>query len=275
MKKLKLATLSAAISAVIGPIAAFVIEPARQKIARSRTMNRLHAKLFAGLCAAGMVLSMAEYNVWSNANIDVQTNPTVAAQAITGITKANPAVVTYGGATDPANGDYIKITNVVGMVEINDQVFRVANVVAASNTLELEGVDSTSFGTFVSGNMYPIVFGVSMTTVQDVNSGGGEFQFTDITTVHDALQKRIPTVSSPFTMQLGCLFKPSDAAHIELGKANKTKTTRAIRVRWATGDAAVWLAYVGASGIPTGSAQQVVKTAVSFEGQGTPNFYAA
>jgi hypothetical protein len=123
--------------------------------------------------------------------------------------------------------------------------------------------------------MYPITFGVSMTTVQDVNSGGGEFQFTDITTIHDALQKRIPTVSSPFTMGLGCLFKPSDAAHIELGVANRTKTTRAIRVRWATGDVAVWLAYVGASGIPTGSAQQVVKTTVSFEGQGTPNFYAA
>jgi hypothetical protein len=274
MKKLNLAAMATAISAVIGPIAAFVIEPARKKIARSRTMNKLHKKLFAGMCAAGMVLSMADYNVWSNANIDIQTNPTVAAQAITGITKANPAVVTYVGA-DPTSGDYIKITGVVGMIEVNDQVFRVANVVGGSNTLELEDIDSTAYGTFVSGNMYPIEFGVSMTTVQDVNSGGGEFQFTDITTIHDALQKRIPTVSSPFTMGLGCLFKPSDAAHIELGKANRTKTTRAIRVRWATGDTACWLAYVGASGIPTGSAQQVVKTTVSFEGQGTPNFYAA
>jgi hypothetical protein len=108
-----------------------------------------------------------------------------------------------------------------------------------------------------------------------VNSSGGDFQFTDITTIHDALQKRIPTVASPFTMQLGCLFKPSDAAHIELGKSNKTKTTRAIRLRWATGDVAAWVAYVGASGIPTGSAQQVVKTNVGFEGQGTPNFWAA
>lgn len=212
-------------------------------------------------------------NVWSNTNIDVQTNPTVAAQAITTITKANPAVVTYVGA-DPVNGDYIKITGVLGMVEVNDQVFKVANVVAAANTLELQGVDSTSFATFVSGNMYPIVFGVSMTTVQDVNSGGGEFQFTDIGTIHDALQKRIPTVASPFTMQLGCIFNPADAAHIELGKANKTKTPRAIRIRFATGDAAAWLAYVGASGIPTGSAQQVVKTNVSFEGQGAPNFWA-
>jgi hypothetical protein len=274
MMKLLPSKITAAIIGAFGAVSANVIEPLRKRIGNSRTANRMHKALFAGMLSMGMVCAMADYNVWSNANIDIQTNPTVAAQVISGITKANPAVVTYVGA-DPTNGDYIKITGVVGMVEVNDQVFRVANVVGGSNTLELEDIDSTNYGTFVSGNMYPIVFGVSMTTVQDVNSGGGEFQFTDITTIHDALQKRIPTVSSPFTMGLGCLFKPSDAAHIELGKANRTKTTRAIRVRWATGDAAAWLAYVGASGIPTGSAQQVVKTTVSFEGQGTPNFYPA
>lgn len=216
---------------------------------------------------------MADYNVWSNAKIDVQT-ALGAVQAISGITKANPAVLTYAGA-DPANGDYIRLTGVKGMIEVNDQVFRVANVNAGSNTLELEDVDSTAFTTFISGNMEVITFGVSMTTVQDVNSGGGEFQFTDLTTIHDILQKRIPTVASPFTMQLGCLFNPSDGAHIELEKANDTKTTRAIRIVWATGDVAAWLAYVGASGIPTGSAQQVVKTNVNFEGQGKPRFWAA
>ena len=168
---------------------------------------------------------MADYNVWSRANIDIGNFGTL--QAITAISKANPAVVTYAG-TDPVNGDYVLIRDVVGMTEVNDQVFRVANVNGAGNTLELEGLDSTNFSTFVSGNMSPVTWGASMTTAQDVNSGGGEFQFTDITTIHDALQKRIPTVASPFTMQLGCLFKPGDAAHIELEEANDTKTTRAI-----------------------------------------------
>lgn len=274
MSKFLLSKISSAMTAAYGVASAAFLKPVRERIGKSRTARRMHKALFAGMLSLGMVYAMADYNVWSNANIDIQTNPTVAAQVISGITKANPAVVTYVGA-DPVSGTYIKITGVVGMIEVNDQVFRIANVVGGSNTLELEDIDSTAYSTFVSGNMYPIEFGVSMTTVQDVNSGGGEFQFTDITTIHDALQKRIPTVSSPFTMGLGCLFKPSDAAHIELGKANRTKTTRAIKVRWATGDEAAWLAYVGASGIPTGSAQQVVKTSVSFEGQGTPNFYAA
>lgn len=215
---------------------------------------------------------MAELNVWSKTNIDIGTFG--AAQSITAISKANPAVVTYAGV-DPVNGDYIRIKDVVGMTEVNEQIFRVANVNGAGNTLELEDVDSTTFTTFVSGSMEPVTWGAAMTTVQDVNSGGGEFQFTDVTTIHDALQKRIPTVSSPFTMQLGCLFKPGDPAHVALEAANDTKSIRGIRVRFATGDVAAWPAYVGASGIPTGSAQQVVKTNVSFEGQGKPRFWAA
>ena len=213
------------------------------------------------------------YDVWSNAQIDVET-ARASVQQITGITKASPAVVTYVG-TDPANGDFIHLKDLVGMVELNDQVLRVANVNAGGNTLELEGVDSTLFQTFTAGSMQVLTFGVSMTTVQDVNSGGGDFQFADLTTIHDTLQKRIPTTASPFTMTLGCLFNPADGAHIELNKANDSKSVRAVKVRWASGHKASWLAYVGASGIPTGQAQGVVKTNVNFEGQGKPRFYAS
>lgn len=211
------------------------------------------------------------YNVWSNAHIDIET-ARATALVITGITKANPAVVTYTG-TDPANGDYVALTDMIGMVELNDQVLRIANVSGVGNTFELEGIDSTNFTTHVSGSASVVTFGVEMTTVQDVNSGGGDFQFADLTTIHDTLQKRIPTTASPFTMTLGCLFKPSDAAHVELEEANDTKSVRAIKVRWATGAKAAWLAYVGASGIPTGQAQGTVKTNVNFEGQGKPRFY--
>jgi hypothetical protein len=272
LKKLLPSIISAAVIGAFGAASATVVEPLKRRIGKSRTANRMHKALFAGMLSLGMVAAMAEYNVWSKTNIDIGTFGT--AQVISSITKANPAVVTYVGA-DPANGDYIRISSVIGMTEVNDQIFRVIGVDTGANTLELEDVDSTAFTTFVSGNMEPVTWGAAMTTVQDVNSGGGEFQFTDITTIHDALQKRIPTVASPFTMQLGCLFKPGDAAHIALELANDTKTVRGIRVRFATGDVAAWPAYVGASGIPTGSAQQVVKTNVSFEGQGKPRFWAA
>ncbi len=215
---------------------------------------------------------MAEYSVWSKTKIYVETDRATAL-VITGITKASPPVVTYTG-TDPANGDYVALTDIVGMSQLNDKVLRIANVVGGSNTFELEAVDSTNYDTFVSGNAEVLTFGVQMTTVQDVNSGGGEFRFADLTTIHDDIERRVPTVASPFTLTLGCLFKPSDAAHIELESANDTKSQRATRIEWANGPKATFLAYVGASGIPTGSAQEVVKTTVNFEGQGKPKVYA-
>jgi hypothetical protein len=212
------------------------------------------------------------YDFWVNTQIDVQTAAATPI-TITGITKANPAVVSYSTGTDPVNGDDVSI-DCSGMIELDGRDFRVANVNGAGNTFELEGVDSTAFGTFTSGTATVKTLGASMTTVQDVGSSGGDFEFADLTTIHDDKRKRAPTVSSPFSLTLGCLFKPEDAAHIELGKANDTKSLRSVRIRWPSGRKALFRAYVGASGLPTGSAQEVVKTNVSFEGQGKPTFYA-
>lgn len=51
---------------------------------------------------------------------------------ITGITKANPGVVSFTG-TDPEDGDEYKIESVVGMTEVNDTIFMVEDVVAATS----------------------------------------------------------------------------------------------------------------------------------------------
>lgn len=210
--------------------------------------------------------------LWTNTQIDIETART-ASQAITSISKANPAVVTYSGA-DPANGDYVVFIDIEGMVEVVDRVFRVANVNAAGNTFEVEGLDSTSFQTFVSGSFAVLTFGASMTTVQQVNSGGGDFQFAELTTIHDTRQKRAPTTASPFTLALQCLFKANDAAHVRLERLNDIKQVASIRIRWPSGEKALFAAYVGAAGIPTGQAQGPVQTNVTFEGQGKPTIYA-
>lgn len=77
-------------------------------------------------------------------------------QAITGITKANPAVVTYSGADTYANGERVYITGVVGMTQVNNREFKVANVNTAANTFELQdsdgnNVNSTGYDTYTSG----------------------------------------------------------------------------------------------------------------------------
>ncbi|MFN3912248.1 ubiquitin-activating E1 FCCH domain-containing protein [Hyphomonas sp.] len=67
------------------------------------------------------------------------------AKSITGITKANPAVVTSNGHGF-ANGDTVWIKSVSGMTQVNDKAFTVANVTA--NTFQLSGVKSSSYSNY-------------------------------------------------------------------------------------------------------------------------------
>jgi hypothetical protein len=67
---------------------------------------------------------------------------------ISAITKANPAVVT-ATAHGFSNGDSVIISGVVGMTQVNNLTFTVAN--KATNTFELSGINSTGYTTYVSG----------------------------------------------------------------------------------------------------------------------------
>ena len=74
-------------------------------------------------------------------------------KTITAITKANPAVVT-SNSHGYSNGDFVVITSVVGMTEVNGRTFKVAD--KTTNTFELQDVDGTdinssAFTTYSSG----------------------------------------------------------------------------------------------------------------------------
>ena len=213
---------------------------------------------------------MSDALFWSNVGIDVQT--ALGSQiTITAISKANPAVVSYTG-TDPANGDYL-ILSVQGMYQVNERIFRVANVSTGSNTLELEGEDSTTYDTFTSGSFKGITFGASFQTVQNVNVSGGEPEFADVTTIHDNVRKRAPTVVSPLSFGMDNLFDLTDAGFVAMNVAYKTKSQLAVRLRFAGGQKMLFNGYASAAGVPTGQAQGVVQTKVSIEAQNIPTFY--
>jgi hypothetical protein len=84
-------------------------------------------------------------------------------QAITGITQANPAVVTYDGADTYANGDSVYISGVVGMTQVNNQEFIIANVDTGANTFELSGVNSTGYTAYSSGGTVEEILEVTTT----------------------------------------------------------------------------------------------------------------
>jgi len=87
-----------------------------------------------------------------NAPIRVEKTRT-AALPITAMTKANPGVATSAGH-GLSNGDVVVFSIAGGMVELNEQAVRVANV--TTDDYELEGLDTTNMTDWTAGDAFGI-----------------------------------------------------------------------------------------------------------------------
>lgn len=117
--------------------------------------TRLKRFKFSTTQAYGLEFGELKMRVYKNNAPVLET-----AQNITGISQTNPAVVTYSGADNYANGDEVEISGVVGMVEVNNRRFTVANLNAGANTFELSGVNATGYTTWSSGGTVSKVYTV-------------------------------------------------------------------------------------------------------------------
>ena len=87
--------------------------------------------------------------------------------AITAISKANPGVLTYTG-TDPSNGDWMFLSGIGGMTELNGRWVKVAGVNAGANTFQLTdlwdaNINTTGFTTYTSGGTAARAYTVTTT----------------------------------------------------------------------------------------------------------------
>lgn len=213
---------------------------------------------------------MAQVTKWSGVAVAVQS-ALATAVTINGITKASPGVVSYTG-TDPVNGDYV-VMNVVGMNQVNGRVFRVANVNGAGNTFELEGENTTLYDTFTSGTFEVITFGVTASTFTGVTASGGDFDFIDTTTIHENVRTQIPGTASAASYTFESIWDPADAGLAALKVASDNQAQRAIRLTFPNGYKLVATGYIGATLLPTGSAQDKVVTSVVATLFGRPTLY--
>lgn len=213
---------------------------------------------------------MATATKWSNIGIAVQS-ALAAADTITGITKANPGVVT-STAHGLVNGDLVVLT-VQGMYQLDGRVVRVAN--KTNDTFELEGVDTTSYDTFTSGTAEAITFGTTLSTATSVSASGGDFDFIDVTTIHDNVKKQIPGLANPATFSFDNIWDVSDTGLVALKAASDAQAKRAVRFTFANGQKLYFTGYIGATLLPTGGAQEVVKTSVVVTMFGKPTVYSS
>lgn len=91
----------------------------------------------------------------SSANESLPSDVSSSAFSISAITQASPAEVTTTAAHGAAIGQRVKISGVVGMTQVNDQVYYV-NSVPSSTKITLKNevgalIDSTAYSTYTSG----------------------------------------------------------------------------------------------------------------------------
>ena len=211
---------------------------------------------------------------WSNVQVQMES-ARAAARTITAITKAAEGVVT-SAAHGYTNGDYVFLEVLQGMYQLNGRIARVKGV--TTDTFILEGIDTTSFETFVSGQgtASKLTFGTNITTALTVSGNGGSSEFIDITTIHDSVRRQMPGVAAAPSYEFEHIWDPSDSGLQAMKLASDAQSPRAFRFQWGTGGViAVFGGYVSASLLPAGQALDKVTTQASVTMTGTPTYYAS
>lgn len=215
---------------------------------------------------------MATAKKWSNVAVAMQS-ALGADITLTAITKAAAGVVTTSAAHGLSNGDFVVLT-VQGMRQVDDRVFRVS--AASGSTFTLEGEDTTAFDTFTSGKANKVTFGTSITTATTLSSSGGDFDFIDTTTIHQAARTQMPGLPAAASYSFDNIWDVSDAGLKAMKSASDAQAKRAFMFTFGTGgQIMVFNGYVGASLLPGGSAQQLVTTKTTITMNGTPTYFAS
>lgn len=164
---------------------------------------------------------------WHGSQVAVSTTFGAAAMTITGITKANPPVVSAAthGLVD---GQVIKITGVVGMTELNGGTFVVEEL--TTGTFSLLNTDATGYGTWVSGGTITKSSFSNYCQLTGYNRQGGSSPEQDVSTICSTAAEFELGLQDFGTTQLDYLFSLQDTVQQAMQDADASKDIIAIRV---------------------------------------------
>jgi hypothetical protein len=219
---------------------------------------------------------MATVSKWSGVAVAMQS-ALGADKTITAIAVGATATVT--ATHDFSAGDYV-VFDVLGMHQINGRVFRVLSV-STTVSFVIEGtggasLDTSAFDAFTSGTVNKITFGTSITTATSMSASGGDFDFIDVTTIHENIKSQIPGTANPLSYSFDNNWDSTDAGQIAMKVASDAQAQRAMKFTFGTGGPImVFSGYVGFTGAPTGSSQDKVVSPAVITAFGTPTYYAS
>jgi hypothetical protein len=146
---------------------------------------------------------------------------------ITGITKANPPVVTIT-AHGLVDGDVVKLHDIGGMTELNNEV-AIVNVLTSS-TFELLGFDSTDNTTWTSGGQIDVGTFSNFCELTGYNRQGGSSAEIDSTSLCSTAKEYEIGLPDFGTTQLDFKFAPRTAIQLAIATFDESKDKMAVRV---------------------------------------------
>lgn len=180
-------------------------------------------------------------------NVKVEVQKTLgSAITVTALTQANPGVAT-AASHGLTNGDVVIFTATAGMVEIDGQAIRVANVTV--NTFDLEGFDTTKYSAWTTGTVQKVTAWATLSSATSISMPDGSPTRIPITTLIDKSEQVAYGISSAPEGSIPAIYDPSIEAVGLIKTATKANSKMAFRITWAASQKTIFNAYVnGGSG---------------------------
>lgn len=133
-----------------------------------------------------------------------------AAIPVTAVTLDDPGVATATAHGLSAGSVGYMGGPVTGMSQLDGQAIRVAN--PATNTFELEGIDTSNYPAYTGGNYYPVATWATLSQAVDFQFGGGDAEKLDATTLLDFIKQEENGILAAETVSINMLADPKAQA---------------------------------------------------------------
>jgi hypothetical protein len=187
-----------------------------------------------------------------------------AAKVVTAVTLANPGVAT-SAAHAMANDTVGYWSGVAGMAQLEGQATRVKN--QATNTFELQGLNTTNYSAFAAGNFTPVATWATLSEATSYSIGGGAAEKLDVTRLIDITKQEEQGLLPVSNVSMNVIAQDTpSAAMLLLESAVQTQGAVVVRITLPNGAVRVYRAEPSLPGedvqqgqVGTGSLDMAVK----------------
>jgi hypothetical protein len=197
-----------------------------------------------------------------------------AADTVSAVTNANPAVATTSAAHGITNGAFVEVTS--GWSKLNNRIVRVAN--ASASALDYEGINSVSTQNYPAGSgggsIREITTWTQISQILELTSSGGEMQFTTYSFLEQDFESQLPTQSSPMTITISVADDPTLPGYTALKNAADTRALVGMKATLPDSSLILYNGYLSFNETPSMTKNSVMACQATFSLQGRPVRYA-